>query len=320
MSCCYSFPMAIFDYYVMVDWSSGGRRRGNRAHAIWIAHGARNASIPNTESPYSRTEAERRVRHIITANLEDDLRVLVCCDFGYGYPIGFSAGLPTASGSGWKVVWRYLHAALQDDIGTTLGGLPTNRNNRFDVAEDINILMSHATGLHGPFWCLPQARTRLHIPQNQPAQPFSTAQGNVLHALRETDRRARSDTPFRLFGTGSVGSQVLTGIPRLHCLRNDPSLVNKSAVWPFETGWATDGSWPGSSIRVVHAEIYPGVRKPLEDTILDRGQVRAMWTWARDLDKNGQLWEQFSIPDGIQDGSNDDLIIRLEEGWILGVR
>ena len=58
----------------------------------------------------------------------------------------------------------------------------------------------------------------------------------------------------------------------------------------------------------------------MEDTILDRGQVRAMWTWARDLDKNGQLWEQFSIPDGIQDGSNDDLIIRLEEGWILGVR
>lgn len=79
-------------------------------------------------------------------------------------------------------------------------------------------------------------------------------------------------------------------------------------------------SWPDSTIRVVHAEIYPSVRKPLKETILDRGQVRSMWMWARDLDKNGRLWEQFSIPEGIQAGSREDLIIRSEEGWILGVR
>lgn len=158
-------PMAIFDYYVMVDWSGGGRRRGNMADAIWIAHGARNAPIPDTESPYSRTEAERRIRQIVSANLEEDPRVLLCCDFGYGYPGGFSAGLPAASGSGWKAVWNYLHAALRDDIGTTPGGIPTNRNNRFDVAEAINSFMSPATGLHGPFWCLPNAGTHPHIPQ-----------------------------------------------------------------------------------------------------------------------------------------------------------
>jgi hypothetical protein len=109
--------MAIFDYYVMVDWSGGGRRRGNRADAIWIAHGARNAPIPDTESPYSRTEAERRIRQIISLNLEEGLRVLLCCDFGYGYPGGFSAGLPAASGPAWKAVWRHLHAALQACMG-----------------------------------------------------------------------------------------------------------------------------------------------------------------------------------------------------------
>ena len=46
-------------------------------------------------------------------------------------------------------------------------------------------------------------------------------------------------SPFRLFGTASVGSQSLTGIARLHQLRNDPKLVAASAVWPFDTGWAT---------------------------------------------------------------------------------
>ena len=134
-----------------------------------------------------------------------------------------------------------------------------------------------------------------------------------------TDVRARSDTPFRLFGTGSVGSQVLTGIPRLHNLRTDPFLDNKSVVWPFETGWATDESWVGPDVRVVHAEIYPSVMEPPSDCIKDRGQVRAMWEWARDLDGQGELWKMFSIPTGIQAGSSDDILIRSEEGWILGV-
>lgn len=315
--------MGIFGYYVMVDWSGGSRRRGNRPDTIWIAHGGRSTSIPTAESPFSRTEATNRIREILRVKLDDDLRILLCCDFGYGYPKGFSAGLPTASGPAWKTVWSYLHAALRDDIGTTPGGMPTNRNNRFDVAEAINVRMSPAGGPLGPFWCLPNTGTRPHIPGNRPAQPFRTAQGSALHSLRLTDIRAdmreASNTPFRLFGTGSVGGQVITGIPRLHALRTDPSLADKSAVWPFETGWATSESWLDSRVRVLHAEIYPSVRKPLRDTIRDRGQVRSMWKWARDLDGGGRLWKEFSIPAGIPAGSTDDIRIRSEEGWILGV-
>ena len=98
--------------------------------------------------------------------------------------------------------------------------------------------------------------------------------------LRITDRRAKSNTPFRLFGTGSVGSQVLTGIPRLESLRSDPEFAPCSAVWPFETGWApTNSAWLGPEVRIVYAEIYPSVRAPLSDPIKDRGQVRAMWHW-----------------------------------------
>jgi len=124
---------------------------------------------------------------------------------------------------------------------------------------------------------------------------------------------------FRLFGTGSVGSQVLTGIPRLESIRFDPQFGHCSVAWPFETGWApATGSWLDPDLRVLHAEIYPSVRAPLTDTIKDRGQVRAMWHWARDLDATNLLIREFVIPPGITSGSLDDTVIRSEEGWILG--
>jgi hypothetical protein len=112
-----------------------------------------------------------------------------------------------------------------------------------------------------------------YIPQNRPRQPFQTAQGYLVKALRLTDLRARSDSPFRLFGAASVGSQSLTGIARLYKLRNDPRLTAASVVWPFETGWAMKANWLPKRALIVHAEIYPSVRDPKPDTIKDRGQV-----------------------------------------------
>jgi hypothetical protein len=116
-----------------------------------------------------------------------------------------------------------------------------------------------------------------------------------------------------------VGSQTILGIPRLYQLRHADALETVSAVWPFETGWApsTSEGWLPEATRVIHAEIYPSVRAPLSDEIKDRGQVRAMWTWARDTDHAGQLQARFAIPAGIQPESANDRIIRQEEGWIL---
>ena len=133
-----------------------------------------------------------------------------------------------------------------------------------------------------------------------------------------TDKRARSGSPFRLFGTASVGSQSLTGIARLHQLRNDPRFAAVSEVWPFETGWAAKAKWLPAHVLVLHAEIYPSVRDPLPDEIKDRGQVRAMWQWARDLDHDNLLWREFCRPIDIETGSKEDLAIQLTEGWILG--
>jgi precorrin-8X/cobalt-precorrin-8 methylmutase len=313
--------MPLFDAYVMVDWSGSDRRRANSQDCIWIAHGPAAAVAPTTVSPASRTEAEQ----IIRAQLQPIVaarkgRVLLCADFGYGYPAGFASLLPTSSSSElppWRVVWYYLGRHVQDDLGTKPGQRPTNRSNRFEIASTINAAVSSSAS-HGPFWCLFKAGGYACVPQKKPLQPFVCASGTIA-SLRITDRRAKSDTPFRLFGTGSVGSQVLTGIPRLESIRFDPQFTRCSAVWPFETGWApATGLWLDSDLRVLHAKIYPSVRAPLPDPIKDRGQVRAMWHWARHLDAKNLLIKEFEIPPGITSGSQEDAVIRREEGWILG--
>jgi hypothetical protein len=76
--------------------------------------------------------------------------------------------------------------------------------------------------------------------------------------------------------------------------------------------------WLPKHVSILHGEIYPSVRNPLPDEIKDRGQVRAMWEWARDLDCDDLLWREFCRPIEIAPGSKEDIAIQLTEGWILG--
>jgi hypothetical protein len=313
--------MPLFNAYIMVDWSGGNSRRARKQDCIWIAHGTADTNSPTTVSPPSRTEAEHIIRSLLQLIVGSKKnRVLLCADFGYGYPAGFAALLPKPVPGGlppWRIVWQYLSKHLQDDIGTKPGQQPTNRSNRFEVAGAINAAVSNRS-CPGPFWCQFKAGAYAYIPQKQPTHPFAYTSGAIA-PLRITDRSAKSNTPFRLFGTGSVGSQVLTGIPRLDSMRFDPRFAGCSAVWPFETDWAhRAGTWLDPTVRILHAEIYPSVRAPLTDTIKDRGQVRAMWHWARDLDARNSLINEFAIPPGIGSESVEDHTIRHEEGWILG--
>ena len=43
-----------------------------------------------------------------------------------------------------------------------------------------------------------------------------------------------------------------------------------------------------------------------------------MWEWARDLDRQDQLWYEFARPADIEPGSKEDIAVQLTEGWILG--
>ena len=313
--------MPLFDAYIMVDWSGSDRRRAGRQDCIWIAYGSAAATAPSTVSPSTRTEAEQIIRAQLQQTISaNNGRSLLCADFGYGYPAGLASLLGESSAGGtppWRTVWQYLRKHVRDDLGTKPGQQSTNCSNRFDVASAINAAVSNSDS-PGPFWCLPKAGGYACVPQKRPPQPFVCAAGSVAK-LRITDIRAKSDTPFRLFGTGSVGSQVLTGIPRLDSIRFDSQFARCSAIWPFETGWASQtGAWLDPAVRIVHAEIYPSVRAPFNDSIRDRGQVRAMWHWARDLDARNSLRDEFAIPPGIIGGSHEDRVIRSEEGWILG--
>jgi hypothetical protein len=315
--------MSLFDFYIMVDWSGGARRRGMRVDAIWIAYGDIEDEIPTTVSPFSRTEAIQIVDALLDEQVNKGRRVLVSFDFAYGYPRDFSAALQAATGKSdvtipWLAVWQFLSDAIKDDEGTLPSRRPTNRSNRFEVANEINSLLSTSVEAKGPFWCAPITEAYSYLPQGRPRQPFQTGQGFLIESLRFTDQRARSGSPFRLFGTASVGSQSLTGIPRLNQLRFDPKFEAHSTVWPFETGWASKAKWLPPNISIVHAEIYPSVREPKDDPIKDRGQVRSMWEWARDLDRQNMLWFEFSRPTEIDPGSKEDIAIQLTEGWILG--
>jgi len=319
--------MAIFDFYIMVDWSGGNSRTANRPNCIWLAQGASENPQPATESPRSRTEAINRVIQLACQFLDaqPNGRVLACLDFAFGYPQGFAEHLPDGNGTPlWARVWEYLAENIQDDVETQQGRPPTNRSNRFDIGNQLNGLIG-GNGNLGPFWCaepnwresMQEAGQPILIPQNQP-QNFVSNAGVAIPKFRISDLRVQSDFPFRLFGNGSVGSQMLTGIPPLQQLRQSPEITEYGVccAWPFETGWAVeDGPWLRDDVRLVLAEIYPSVRQPLADTILDRGQVRAMWHWARDIDNDDELIDRFQRPENLAD--NEELIVRCEEGWIL---
>jgi hypothetical protein len=313
--------MPLFDAYIMTDWSGVSRRRKNRQDAIWIAYGGIEDDSPQTESPPSRTEAVELIRSLILERITTRSRVLVGLDFAYGYPVDFAAALEAATGNSdlpWRVVWQYLSETVKDDIGTLPDRKPSNRSNRFEVSDLTNSSLSTSREAAGPFWCSAAEAAYLHIPQRQPDQPFVSAQGYLIKPLRLTDKRAKSGTPFRLFGTASVGGQSITGIPCLSKLRNESNLAPCSVVWPFETGWAVKASWLPSHVFIVQAEIYPSVRVSKPDPIKDRGQVHAMWEWARDLDRQDQLWYEFARPADIDPGSKEDIAVQLTEGWILG--
>lgn len=123
---------------------------------------------------------------------------------------------------------------------------------------------------------------------------------------------------WKLFTTGSVGSQMLVGIPRLEALRADARLRSVSRVWPFETGFGPAvGAARGPF--VLHAEVWPSL-VPCPDgghPVKDARQVLALARWLAARDAAGGLAPLLDRPAGL-DG--DALrACRDEEGWILGV-
>lgn len=212
-------------------------------------------------------------------------------DFPFGYPEGV-AGRFTGAGGG-LALWAWLAERIAD--------APDNANNRYEVAEAMNAAFEGP----GPFWGRPAAWAVPGVPARRTGIAFEAER-------RIVERRVRSAKPcFQLAYAGSVGSQVLVGLPALERLRRHAALAGRTEVWPFETGLG-----PGAA-PIVIAEIYPSLIPPDPgEAIKDAGQVRAVVRVFAAADAAGLLGPVLAgAPDLTP---RERRVVETEEAWILG--
>ncbi len=218
-----------FDHVLVLDWSANSTpKRG--ADSIWL--GAAGAGTAAPENLPTRAAAMAALRARIDHALAAGARVLVAFDIGFGFPRGFAArltGRPEA-----LAVWDWLAAHIHDD--------DSNRNNRFEVAAEIN---RRFPGI-GPFWGHPRGLDLPDLPEKGRAR-----HGTGLAELRATEALCAGAHPmWKLYTTGSVGSQSLLGQARLAALRAEYGA--RLAVWPMQ----------GAAAEIVLAETYLSLIDP----------------------------------------------------------
>jgi precorrin-8X/cobalt-precorrin-8 methylmutase len=309
-----------FDSFVIVDWSAAARPARGR-DSIWIACLDGDDTTPTVTNPPTRAAAVHLLRAMLSERT--DQRVLVGVDFPLGCPAGLVAAL---GGDRWDDLWALLADRLHDD--------ERNGNDRFRLASELNAALGAGPG---PFWGCPTAQAGPTLSTRKVhAIPSPTPTGDLAEfRLTEARLRAAGRRPFsvwQLLGVGSVGSQLLVGLPALQRLRLDPDLGPRVRVWPFETGLdpglAPDpdadlgvGTEPGSSATVgapiVIAEVWPSLL-PLDPThhpVKDAAQVIGLAAHLAALDRGGGLAELFAP----QLTADEHRRVVGEEGWILGV-
>ncbi|MEM9043157.1 MAG: cobalamin biosynthesis protein CbiG [Pseudomonadota bacterium] len=289
--------MPLFDSYLIVDWSAASTpKRG--ADSIWWALHRQEGGLQAIGNPTTRAEAVGTLAHLLATEADLGNRVLVGFDFPFGYPQGFAeriTGNPSA-----LALWDWLSRVVED--------APDNSNNRFEIAEHLNAGFEGK----GPFWGRPSS-LYVAVPERKIGISY-----DEIAERRMVESRQKSAQPvWKLFTTGSVGSQVLVGLPALNRLRRDPRLADRITVWPFETGLTA----PAAPVTL--AEIYPSLlekavaaqRQPNE--VKDRAQVRVNAAAFAALDGKGRLADLFTCAPDLTD--KERRIIETEEAWILGV-
>ncbi len=270
-----------FDTVAIVDWSASAVPSPARPSrdAIWIGI----CDAAGEQATYHRTRAEAAsvLQALIDQERAAGRRLLIGFDFPMGYPAGFARRITGQDGV--RGLWAWFAERIKDDT--------KNANNRFAVAAEINRGMGSA----GPFWGRPETTRAEGLPTTKTVDYNAIG----LAERRQVEMLLPATSPvWKLYTTGSVGSQSLMGLPLIHRLAQSPDV----AVWPFQS-WTT--------APVVLAEVYPSLLAPLVrasgDAIPDRAQVsllaRALWRLAQ----TGRLARLFDVPASAQ-----------EEGWILG--
>ena len=276
----------MFDRIVIADWSASNTPKSG-ADSIWIScldRGTRAVAINH------RTRAAAFEALVDLADVPG--RVLLGFDFPLGYPAGFAAEMGL-DGEPWSATWALLTELLDDDH--------RNRNNRFEVASELNRRLGRRQ-----FWASPPRRANEHLTTTKPAHTDAHLPEFRAAELRLRDRKRYPFSAWQLLGAGSVGSQALTGIPVVQRLRRHPRLGGRVQVWPFETGLAL----PAGPDAIVLAEIWPSAIEfaHVEHPVKDARQVIALAHWLATQDA-----DLFSPP------AADSPAVLTEEGWVLGL-
>ena len=294
----------IFDAYLIVDWSANATpKRG--ADSIWyclMQRSGRGLRREHLCNPSTRWQARDEIADILKDLTAGGQRVLAGFDFPNGYPAGFAraAGF---SGPPWCAVWDGLDALIQDGAD--------NANNRFDVAAALN---GRISGGPFPFWGCPGHRQSATLSMRK-----THAYDEIIPERRHCEALLPRTQPcWKLYTTGSVGSQSLVGIPVLKALRDHPELTAKILVWPFETGLAPPDA--GQSWQIILAEVYPSILKIEAETwagaVKDAVQVETIARYLARRDGRGELARDLSGPDNLN--GTVRALVEAEEGWILG--
>jgi hypothetical protein len=283
----------VFERYVVVDWSANSTPKRGR-DSIWVV--VRDPDGCRLENPPTRAAAVDLLDDVLATDCGP---TLVGVDFSLGYPAGTARALQL-EGPPWAAT-AHLLAGMIDDR-------PDNGNNRFDVAAQLNRLIS---GASRPFWGCPPSRVTATLRPTKPETPGPLAEWRAVEErLRAEGRRPFSS--WQLTGAGAVGSQSLLGIPLI--LRLIGRLPGRVDVWPFTTGLRAPTLRAGS---IVVAEVWPSmhVAEPHGGQVRDAAQVAATVAWLADRDGEGTLAEMFAPP------VDHDVrqMVELEEGWVLGV-
>ena len=295
---------ALFHTHIVVDWSarSDPSPQQPSKDAIWwaIAH-TDGGAAPAPEYARTRHEALGRIARLVAEELDAGRRVLVGFDFPFGYPAGVAELLTGRACA--LALWDWLAERIEDGADNT--------NNRYKVAAEMNAFYC---GL-GPFWGRPQTWSCPTIPQKESER---TRRDAHPAERRIADRHAKgAKTVWQLAYAGSVGSQVLVGLPALKRLLADPLIRGRGAVWPFDTGLSTPDA------PAVIAEVYPSLLKEEvaarqhDDEILDRAQVRVNAEAFARLDAGGGLAPLFAGTSSLT--ADERRVVEAEETWIFGL-
>lgn len=276
-----------FDLVIACDWSAAkGRKPEPGEDRCWLAWRTRDNAAPDPEYMPTRLEAEARIRELLGKHAT--ARALIGFDFAIGYPLADN-GQPVLP------VGRALCAMLS----TRITDDPSGVNNRYEVAEQLNAAIREQTGApHGPFWGRPMEMKHLAALPLGREKPTGVPQFRAAEEATRDSGGGRPQSPWKLAGIGSVGSQSLMGLPTVHRLLTDTVLAPRAHLWPFEPA-------PDRADAITIAEIYP--------SLFPQVAPRHWYKDARQVaDSRDALWALPNLDQPPHERA-------ATEGWILGV-